>query len=153
MNKEVIKNLKVFALSTFLTSSIVLSGCSSNKPLSDYTDEEINEEYERRSEETKQTLEDKRETKVFEAGQHVIETVQLYGPYDFIDSKRRIECPDGYELISTWSYRINDNKYFGYIYSNTLRVEVKSNANGEFTDFGTPVEIKRTSNDQKVKTK
>lgn len=152
MNKEAIKNLKVFALSALLTSNILLSGCNSSKALNDYSDEEIKEEYERRSK--KEVSNNKgTQTKIFEPGQHVIENVQLYGPYDFIDSKRRIECPDGYELISTWSYRINDNKYFGYIYSNTLRVEVKSNANGEFTDFGTPVEIKRTSNNQKVKTK
>ena len=150
MNKEVIKNLKVFALSTLLTSSIVLSGCSSNKPLSDYTDEEIREEYERRSEEANQTLEDKRETKIFETGQHVIEIVQLY---DSINLKRRIECPDGYELISTWSYSINDNTHFGYIFCNTLPVEAKLDENGEYTKFGTPIEKEKNENTQKVKTK
>lgn len=152
MNKEVIKNLKVFALSALLTSSIVLSGCNSSKALNDYSDEEIKEEYERRSK--KEVSNNKgTQTKIFEPGQHVIENVQLYGPYDFIDSKRRIECPDGYELISTWSYRINDNKYFGYIYSNTLPVEAKSDENGEYTDFGTPIGKEKNEQTQKVKTK
>ena len=146
MNKEKIKNLKVFAASALLASSIVLSGCSSTKTLSDYSDEEIKEEYERRNNETRQTIESKSETEVFETGYHIIEFVQSYGPFDSISPKRRIECPEGYELISTWSYRINDNKYFGYIYSNTVPVEVKSDENGEFTDFGSPTNLEKEEN-------
>ena len=150
MNKEKIKNLKVFAASALLASSIILSGCNSNKSLSNYSDEEIKEEYERRNNETRQTIESKSETEVFETGYHIIEFVQSYGPFDSISPKRRIECPEGYELISTWSYRINDNKYFGYIYSNTVPVEVKSDENGEFTNYGTPVDIEKAEINKKT---
>ena len=150
MNKEIIKNLKVFAVSALLASNIILSGCSSSKSLSDYTDEEINEEYKRRSEEKHETT--KSETKIFESGHHVIQILQLYG-IEPISTKKRIECPEGYELISTWAFSINSNRYIGYIFCNTQSVEVKEDENGEFTNFGSPIEMEKEETTQKVKIK
>ena len=147
MNKELIKNIKVFAASALLAGSIVLSGCSSSTDLSDYTDEEIKEEYERRSEE-KETFDSK--TKVFEPGEHILQIIKIYYPLETIGIKSVLECPEGYEIISSWSIKGNDYKYIGYIYRNTESVEVKSDENGEFTDFGSPLKIEAP---QKVKTK
>lgn len=147
MNKK-IKNLKAFAASALLASSIVLTGCSSNKSLSDYSDEEIKEEYERRSEEIANF---KGETKIYESGQHLVQIVGLYT--ESIESKSMIECPKGYELVSTWAYSVSGNKYIGYIFCNTQSVEVKSDENGEFTDFGIPIEMEKNETIQKVKNK
>lgn len=143
MNKDIVGSLKVFAATAILASGIVLSECDFNNHLSEYTDEEIKEECERRTEEYYKTTE---ETKIFEPGEHIVQTVEHYTLRNDIESRSTIECPEGYELISSWCYRIGNNKEIGYIYCNTETVKAKPDENGEFTNFGTPVNLEKEDN-------
>ena len=148
MNKDIVGSLKVFAATAILASGIVLSECDFNNRLSEYTDEEIKEECERRTEEYYKTTE---ETKKFEPGEHIVQIVEHYTLRNDIESRSTIECPEGYELISSWCYHISSDKAIGYIYCNTVPVKVKPDEDGEFTNFGTPIEMNKVETTQKVK--
>ena len=140
MKSETILKLKVFAVSTLLAGSLVLlPGCSSNKTLEDYTDEEIAQEYERRNlEEIEET--GYQETRIFEPGEHIIKIEERELTTSNLgltgSDKVGIICPEGYELVTVYA-KGNSRNY--YVFTNSVPVEVVADENGEFSSFGTPV--------------
>ncbi len=143
---------KIAVYATMLTiGAVSLTGCgekdnSNNKDTNTVISKEINKEQE----------------KTFDAGCHVFSIRNDAYPASY-EHKNIVNVPDGYEIFDIEyvikSYdKTSDSPTYDVWYINTVPVTVKGTWNEdsneyEYTNFGTPIEEKKNTEEQQVQKK